>query len=58
MIVQSMVHAATAVQHVEAASFLQIVRNAIIGFLLIVFLIGAVVGGIIGYLIGRASGRR
>jgi membrane protein YqaA with SNARE-associated domain len=46
------------VQTIEAASFLQVIRNAVLIFLLIVFLIGAVVGGIVGYLIGRASSRR
>ena len=58
MFAHSVVQFAASVQHVEAASFLQVVRNAVLVFLLIVFLIGAVVGGFIGFLIGRASGRR
>jgi membrane protein YqaA with SNARE-associated domain len=58
MLVHSVVQFAASVQHVEAASFLQVIRNAVLIFLLIVFLIGAVVGGIVGYLIGRASSRR
>lgn len=57
MLAQSLVQVTAAVQHIEAASFLQIVRNAILAFLLIVFVIGAIVGGIIGFFIGRASGR-
>lgn len=58
MLAHSVVQFAASAQHVEAASFLQVIRNAVLIFLLIVFLIGAVVGGIIGYLVGRASSRR
>jgi predicted Na+-dependent transporter len=40
--------------YVEAANFLQIVRDAVFGFLAVVLLIGL----LIGFFIGRAFGRR
>ena len=54
MLTMAMAHGAALADQVEAASFLQIIRNAILVFLLIVFLLG----GIVGFLIGRAFGRR
>jgi hypothetical protein len=45
MLAHSLVQFAASVQHVEAASFLQVIRNAVPIFLLIVFLIGTVIGG-------------
>jgi hypothetical protein len=41
-------------EHIEAANFLKIVRDAVFGFLAIVF----VIGGLLGFFLGRAVGRR
>ncbi|AHH98055.1 hypothetical protein GCM10010174_05340 [Kutzneria viridogrisea] len=54
MLTQSVLHLSALTEHVVAANFLEVVRNAILIFLLVVFLIG----GIIGFFIGRAFGRR
>jgi hypothetical protein len=41
-------------EHIDAANFLKIVRDAVLGFLAIVF----VIGGLLGFFLGRAVGRR
>lgn len=41
-------------QYLEAADLLHSIRNAVVGFLVVVFILG----GIVGFLIGRLFGRR
>jgi hypothetical protein len=41
-------------EHLEAASFLQVIQRTVLGFLAIVF----VLGGLVGFFIGKAFGRR
>jgi hypothetical protein len=41
-------------QHLQAADILRTLRNAVVGFLAVVFILG----GIVGFLIGRLFGRR
>ena len=53
MMIYALTHGIDAAQFVQA-DFLRTVRNAVVGFLLIVFLLGALVG----FFIGRAFGRR
>lgn len=54
MVSHAMMNLAAVSQQVDAASFLTTIKNAVLGFLLIVLLIGV----LIGFFIGRAFGRR
>ena len=53
MMSYAITHGIDAAQFIQA-DFLRTVRNAVVGFLLIVFLLGALVG----FFIGRAFGKR
>ncbi|WP_280387364.1 hypothetical protein [Nocardia wallacei] len=48
---------AEAAQYYEAASLLKKVRDAVLVFLLVIFVIGVLVGGFVGYAIGKAVER-
>jgi hypothetical protein len=50
----ALTHALALPDYVQAAGFLQTIKNAVLGFLVIVLLLGA----LIGFFIGRAVGRR
>jgi hypothetical protein len=43
-----------AAENLAAPNFLRVLRNAVVGFLALVF----VIGGLIGFFLGRAFGRR
>ncbi|RDI49770.1 hypothetical protein [Nocardia mexicana] len=46
-----------AAQYYEAAGVLKKIRDAVLVFLLVIFVIGLLVGGFIGYAIGKAVER-
>jgi hypothetical protein len=54
IVAHALTHAVAATDFVQAAGFLQTLRRAVLGFLVVVLLIGV----LIGFFIGRAVGRR
>ena len=46
-----------AAQHYEAAGILKKIRDAVLIFLLVIFVIGLLVGGFVGYQVGKAVER-